>query len=88
VECFGTDEKQKPNIKWEEFRAKLDNMTWVRVDSEKLKKRIDDLYKQVIYLSLAIFDKANKLINTGQGSQAPPLLHKANRLENVLSQGI
>jgi len=74
IEILGVDETQKPTIKWEEFRSKLDAMVWVKTDPDKTKKRIDDLYKQ-----------ANKFINTGQPGNAPELLQKANRLENVLS---
>lgn len=68
-------EDKENNVTWNDFRQRINDLTWSKADEKKTKERIDAYYKE-----------ANKLIFQGKNTQAPDLLHKANRLENAMAK--
>jgi len=67
--------ESQPTVSWNDFRLRINDLKWIKADSKNTQERIDAFYKE-----------ANTLIFMGKGSQAPPILHKANRLENAMTK--
>jgi len=65
----------QPTVSWNDFRLRINDLKWCKADAKKTQERIDAFYKE-----------ANTLIFMGKSTQAPPILHKANRLENAMSK--